>query len=391
MRTILLCAFRYPPYSRVGAYRWTKLSRRLAERGHTVHVCTVRWPEMEATDWLEDANHPRIRIHRAPSGYFQYLKYVAIKHRLARELRGALVTRVENLLRLDEAQLWGPFLLAAARRIMRDISPEVLIATGPPFSANLTAVRIKEHFPELRLIQDFRDPWEANTPREREGRRRALLSADAVVAVTPEMVDFFSSAGARQPVWISNGFEPKILRAVHPPESPTFDFVHIGGAFNDRAKPLARFLDWVRRTDLTVKVLLIGRSPTQVAEDYADLVARGRLLFQPQMPQREALQRVAEARFALQLNAPQADTQVSTKIFEYGALRVPTVSINYGGAVDKLVRKHGLGWSIDGNAADFDAQLNLCMSAGSSNFAYDVDEYSFDVLATRYSELIESL
>lgn len=393
-RTILLCSFRYPPYSRVGAYRWAKLSRRLAERGHVVHVCTVRWPQMEATDWLGDVEHPNIHIHRTRSGYVQYLKYAQSKYRAVRFLRGTLLPRFEKALRLDEAQFWAPFLLHRASAIARAFSPDVLIATGPPFSSNAAATLIKRRHPRLRLIQDFRDPWEAKGPREQARLRRCLEAADAVVAVTPAMADFFASAGARRTLWISNGFDPRLLSVVRRGPGREYDFVHIGAIFNERVTPLERFLAWVRRRvegERPVTVLLVGRFPRQLAERYADLVSRGSLVLQPQMPQTAAFERVAKARFALQLNAPVAETQVSTKIFEYAALRVPTVSINYGGAIDSLVREHDLGWSIHAELPDFDARLDACMSAPDAEFDSDVDAYSFDTLAARYSDLIESL
>lgn len=396
-RTILLCSFRYPPYSRVGAYRWAKLSRRLAERGHIVHVCTVRWPEMEATDWLGEVNHPNIHVHRTRSGYVQYLKYAHSNYRAVRYLRGALLPRFEKALKLDEAQFWSPFLLPRAHAIVREFSPQVLIATGPPFSSNVSAALIKRWHPRLRLIQDFRDPWEARSSRDEARRRRTLEAADAVVAVTPAMADFFASAGARRTEWISNGFDPRVLGSIRRTTVPKYDFVHIGAIFNERVTPLERFLAWVRRRAQTarpVTVLLVGRFPRQLAERYADLVATGALVLQPQLPQTEAFQRVAEGRFALQLNAPVAETQVSTKIFEYAALQVPTVSINYGGAIDALVREHRLGWSIHAELPDFDEQLDACLSAQSAQsgqFASDIDAYGFDRLAARYSDLIESL
>jgi glycosyltransferase involved in cell wall biosynthesis len=394
-KTILLCCFRYPPYSRVGAYRWAKLSRKLADQGHTLHVCSVAWPAMEATDWLADVQHPRIIVHRSPSGYFQRLKYTQVGYRPVREFRNVLIGRVERVLGLDdEARFWGPFLLPQARRIIQAQRPEVIIATGAPFSVNYWAARIKREFPQLKLVQDFRDPWEPTSHRESRWRALALECADAVVAVTPEMTAFFKSIGAQRAVQISNGFDPASLRGISRPPAALFDFVHIGTVFNDRIAPLSRFLAWVRArasSGRPLKVALVGRFPGKISQDYADLVRQGALLLRPQVGQTEALQSVADSRFALQLNAPAASTQVSTKIFEYGALGVPTLSLNYGGAIDKLVREHDLGWSIDANAADFDARLDACVDSEVPKFAYDVAAYAFESLARQYSELLATL
>jgi hypothetical protein len=347
---------------------------------------------MGDSDWLKDPDHPRIFIHRSFSGYPQRLKYRSLPWRGARWLRMRALRVERRFGPEDEATFWAPFARRAVRRLMRSEAPEVLIATGPPFSVNRLASSIKDEFPALRLIQDFRDPWVPDSVRDADRLRRTLCNADRVVAVTPEMTELLARSGAPRATWISNGFEAGLASPPARRGPLDCDFVHLGAIFSERLAPLNRFLGWVRdraQDGRPVKVALIGRFPATLATEFADLVRSGSLELLPQMPQQLAFERLVRSRFALQLNAPVATTQVSTKIFEYGALRVPTVSINYGGAIVSLVEDHGLGVSVNATAADFERQLDACLERGDGDFSYDVEQFSFDHLADRYSELID--
>ena len=83
---------------------------------------------------------------------------------------------------------------------------------------------------------------------------------------------------------------------------------------------------------------------------------------------------------------------MSTKIFEYAAMRVPTISLNYGGDIDRLVNDHSLGYSCDLNHQDIDQLvINLANRQLDDKFSFRVEPFSYENLAAKYSDLIESL
>lgn len=398
---LLLLAFRFPPYSRVGAYRWTMLGSRLARLGHELHVLTVPWPPMGYTDWLEAAEEPGIVVHRIRSGYPHQLKYRSAPRAVALA-RSALLRVGDRLLgSMDEAHYWGRYLVPRAERLIDEHRIDRVIATGAPFNTNYWAARLRERKPHIRLVQDFRDPWftskeELARSRYRERFEIATQKADALVAVTPEMSALFRTlSGNPRTHCVPNGVALEKVRALRSSET-SHDFVYIGALFNRRDVPLARFLRWVRkRRDVgrPVSVRIIGRFPDGIGRTFRDLVASGHLRLEAPLPQREALSAVAQARFALHVNGPVglSETQVTTKIVEHAALRRPTVSLNYGGAVETFVARHDLGWSIRADASDFEARLDHITGAPPPDFTYDVDEFDYACLARQYSDLLESL
>lgn len=402
LRKLLLLSFRFPPYSRVGAYRWTMLGSRLATLGHEIHVLTVAWPPMGETDWLDQARHPRITVHRTSSGYPHQLKYRQFPRPLALA-RSALLRIGDRLLGpLDEAHYWGRTLLPRAQRLIETQGIDCIVATGAPFNTNYWAARLKEANPRVRLVQDFRDPWfvspdELAKSRYRERFEVATRTADALVAVTPEMAALFGSlSGSERTHCVPNGVDFTKVQGIEAPPQPTHDFVYIGALFNRRDVPLNRLLEWVRkRRDCgrPVSVRIVGRFPDAIGRSFADLVTSGHLVLQGPVPQRDALAAVAAGRFALHVNGPVAlsDTQVTTKIVEYAALRRPTLSLNYGGAVEPFIERHDLGWSLRADSADLEARLDAVVEGSERPFRFDVGEFDYERLARQYSHLFQSL
>lgn len=400
-RRILLLAFRFPPYARVGAYRWSMLGPRIARLGHEVHVLTVHWPDMGYTDWLDEVRIPQLTIHRIRSGYPHQVKYWSLPKPLALGRSALLRARDKLLGTMDEAHYWGRHLLPAARDLLDRHHIDTVIATGAPFNTNYWAAHLRQDRPGLRLIQDFRDPWySTRAEMERDPHRHrfeiATREADVMVAVTPEMARLFGDlAGHDRVRCVPNGIDLSKVRSVQTIDSAPHDFVYIGALFNKRDVPLTRFLQWVRKRrdeDRPVTVKIVGRYPDSIRLKFSDLLRSGHLSLSAPVPQREALAVVATARCALHFNGPIgiAETQVTTKLVEHGALKRPTLSLNYGGVVGPFIEKHDLGWSLRADAPDLDQALDRCIDAPPPSLRFDVDEFDYERLAHAYSEVIES-
>lgn len=398
----VLIAFRFPPYDRIGAYRWTKLCGRLARLGHRIDVLSASWPEVKDPGWFADVQHDNVRIHRLPSFYPHRLHGAHFRHRLPQKLKAGAFRVLERLTPAhDIASLWWPALAPAARRLLAAQRQPVLIATGAPFSANYWAARLRSTQPGLRLIQDFRDPWltsAAELGRSSWARRFrvATAQADALVSVTPEMSALFQQlTGHPRVSTVPNGVELAELRALVPPASPRFDFAYIGNLFNRREEPLRRLFGWLREKreqGHSPRLAIAGQYAPSLREEARDLLASGQLTLETHLPQRQAFELLLASRIALQLNGPGAlaTFQTTTKLVEHAALGRPTLSLNYGGAAEDFIRSRRLGWSLRADAPQLFQQLDACWRS-EERFELDVSEFDFDQTAQRYSELIETL
>lgn len=402
MTPFVLIAFRFPPYDRIGAYRWTKLCGRLARLGHRIDVLSASWPEVEDPGWFSDVHHENVHIHRVPSLYPHRLHGAHFAHRLPQKLKAGAFRVLERLTPAhDVASLWWPALAPAARRLLAKQREPLLIATGAPFSANYWAARLRREQPGARLIQDFRDPWLTSAQElVRSGWARrfrvATSHADALVSVTPEMSALFAQLSGHPRVsTVPNGVELAQLRALRAPAVPRYDFAYIGNLFNRREEPLRRLLSWLRergQQGLAPSLAIAGQYSVSLREEARDLLASGQLTLLPHLPQQQAFELLLASKVALQLNGPGALArfQTTTKLVEHAALGRPTLSLNYGGAAEDFIRERRLGWSLRADSPGLSLELDACWRS-QERFDLDVSDFDFEQTAARYSALIEGL
>jgi glycosyltransferase involved in cell wall biosynthesis len=407
LRRLLVIAYKFPPYAGVGGFRWAKLSKYLARLGHEVHVVTVPWREHGPNTLTADTREPGVIVHPIRSGSPHRLRHMPLSGRWTNAARHYALRALDRALFYDdEAQRWGRHLIGAGERLIDEHDIGVVIATGHPFQANRWAAELKRRRPALKLVQDFRDPWADNSfralpPRQaarvRAWQGDAVAAADAVVSVTQSLLDLYLR-GATEPrgLVIPNGVDPAAMPDVDAGGSGDpgrIRLTHIGNVSNGRDRPLRALLDAVRQIDgdPTIEVELVGGVLGAIGRANHDLVERGLLRIRPPVSQTEALRRVAASDYALQLNAREVPYLVSTKIYEYALLRVPALSLNYGGEVDTLVRTHGFGRSVDLSRDPDLPGLLRSLPERVTDLAFDVEPFTYPVLARQYSALIESL
>lgn len=365
-KPILLIAFKYPPYAGVGGFRWSKLSRYLAEMGYKIHVATVNWEVHGDNIFLEDVQHQNIIIHRVPSFYFHNFKYRKYKNNhignIKRVLRHGFF-RILNLIWYeDEAQFWGRHLLPFCKKLIKDENITNVIATGHPFMANYWAARLKVDLPEINLIQDFQDPWTDNDirylPLKRMAKKSlqheifALNNCDAVFAVTDGLMNLLSKKIYTniEQATVPNGFDIDVhnISAI----KRDFTFIYAGNLYVGRGEPLESFLKAVENIGKKIpelKISFYGSSPPNLKQKYAKLFNDGIVSAHPPVSPDKIYNLMYKSFACLQFNARIFPCLVSTKIYEYASLNRPTLCINYGGEIDNLIKKHKLGISVNGD------------------------------------------
>jgi glycosyltransferase involved in cell wall biosynthesis len=398
----LLLAFRFPPYDRIGAYRWSKLCGRLARLGHEIDVLCAPWDDAPDPGWFGDVRHEKIRMHRVTSLYPHRLRAAQPEARLLQKAQGRLFRLLDRVTPAhDIASLWGYRLLPAARRLLDQRGIPLIVATGAPFSANYWAARLKLQRPFVKLVQDFRDPWLMSTEELRTDPRAghfelATRLADALVSVTPEMSTLYQRLSEHpRVVTVPNGVELSSIREQKRNGPRRYDFAYIGNLYNARDEPLMRFLAWLRekkRAGHAPRAVIAGLYPHHLSSAFKDLTETGHLTLKPHLPQEQAFELLAASKIALHLNGPGAlgTFQTTTKLVEHAALGRPTLSLNYGGASDDFIRSHHLGWSLRADSATLFSELDNCWSAN-DHFEFDIGEFDFDSTARLYSSLLESV
>jgi len=408
-RKCLLLTFRFPPYPGVGARRWEGLSKYLARAGTEVHVLTLDWKRFypDQPVYLKQGVHVHTVGAVGPHWLIQSAAPESAWGRSLDRLRG--IARRWDWTGLDDyARWWGLTMVRAASKLLREFDIPVVVATGPPHMVNYWAAILARRHPNVRLVQDFRDPWTdqhgyaiGHPKRLALATRReaiAIGEADAVVTVGKALSDMFRSKSAATPVFlIPNGYDPDKVAGVAYEGPRPFMLVHTGNLFVGRETPLRAFLEAVRTVAPEIAELRLvfrGGFPPSVRSEYEDLVAAGLLDAGDTVSHAEALDLVAGAFACLQFNSPNSPGALSTKIYEYAALRRPVLSVNYGGEIVELIAEHNLGASVSGkDSRGIAEELLRLHGLWSADPAYsqpvrDIERFSHVNLALEYAQVL---
>jgi len=396
-KKVLLIAFKFPPYAGVGSFRWSKISKYLAEKGYEIHVITVNWRNIGIDNLREDVNNPNIIIHKIPSFYPHNLKYIRFKHtKLGRFLhlaRHGLLKGLEIIWFEDEAQYWGKNLIPYCQRIIEKEGICNVISTGAPFMANYWAAKLKVKKPNINLILDFRDPWSKDVHRHqifkylkkfsKKYEKFTVNHCDIIVSVTNQMLQGYLENVVNKDIKgavIPNGHD------IDPKTNFEFDrdfsFLYAGGLIMGRQEPLTSFLkavDELKEKIPELKAHFYGRVPKDIKRDYEKLFNNGMLKEHKKIHPNKIMEKMHESFVCLQLNSKKYPMAVSTKIYEYAALKRPTLSINYGGEIDKLVKDYDLGISVNGdNIKQLKKEILKLYEIWKKNPGYEIEPKKID-------------
>ena len=406
MKQFILLAFLFPPHPGVGVFRWSQLCKYLARLDYTIHVVTVDWQTDREDTLLDAVRHPNIKIHRIPSGGPHNLRIKNFHNRSLNGVRNKIFHHCidKHFFYDDEAQRWGKHCIPYCLKLMDSTGCSTVVATGTPFSVNLLAASLKKIRPGMRLVQDFRDIWSDNLAwrnklhnavRFREMEIAATSAADMNVTVAELCRQSFLShnPNARFTL-IRNGFDPEFY-APRPTREPLDKtqpktMVHLGSIYGGREVACELLLDYVARHPDVCRAVFAGVLPRSLREQFKNAL---NFSFLGAVSPEQARKLLMEADVALNFNAKPTPEMAATKMYEYAAMGVPILSVDYGGEPSALVRDNAWGLSVNPDETDFDTAVTEFLEhADRYTPSYEsVEKYSYVNIAGEYDHLLTEL
>ena len=241
---------------------------------------------------------------------------------------------------------------------MREQGIDVVLTSSPPLTPQLIGAFLKRR-PGVRWIADLRDSIVAKPDRHFERRlvrvkeraqsrvaRLVASRADAIVTVTPQIVEEMKALGAGCPVeLIPNGADFDDFAAIPYEPGERFRISHTGNFFGKRnPRP---FLNALARLDAPVTASFIGDFRVADREWAAGLGLGERLVLTGFQPHAEAI-RMQRSSDVLLLLIPDTGERAlgvaSGKLYEYLAARRPILALAPAeGVAAKLIRDAGAG------------------------------------------------
>jgi glycosyltransferase involved in cell wall biosynthesis len=411
---ILLIAFKFPPYEGVGGNRWMNLANEFARFGCTVHVVTVRWHAQQGSPWAPCAPENNVHLHVIRSGFPHNLLHARPRNRAFNFFRKVLLSRyvLRRFWWDDEAQHWGRHLTSCCERLAGQIRFDAMIATGHPFEANYHAAVVSRKL-RLPLIQDLRDPWIDNPYAKYTRRQKQLLlprvrtvlqDCDRVVAVTQGLLDVYGrySDVKTKGVVIRNGHGMGGTASTNPArpelrldELDRIRFVYLGNISNGRDQPfewlMSSLEDLRRQHSGDTRLEVYSLQWKSLEGRYERYIRSGSLVVCRPVAYSEIAGLLGTYHAAIHLTAKPFPYAASTKIYEYAAAKIPTISLNYGGEAEQLVKELDCGVSVNLLEPGGDHAFEDAIARLQRPFAYRVEKFHWSVLARRYLDVVNNV
>jgi glycosyltransferase involved in cell wall biosynthesis len=267
----------------------------------------------------------------------------------------------------DEGRGWVLRAAARARKLIRELKPDVVVSTGPPHSAHVVAWLATWGLPTRRIV-DLRDPWAGRAtgawrrnPLYRNHlspwlngclERLVVSKASVLLCNTSEFARLMRWQYPRATVeWLPNGVDAQLLPIPAEPLAG-LGLVYIGTLYGGRdLRPVLRalrvFLDrHPERAAQGPALRIAGALDDPVSREafrreVAVLGLGDQVVELGVLSRAEALQLASKARLALVLAQGQ-ELQVPGKLYELVAMGVPTLVIGArDGAASSEARRIG--------------------------------------------------
>lgn len=385
---VLILSFMFPPANVIGAVRVGKMANELVRLGHTVRVVCAAAPPCSAD--LAIATLPETHIVRTrwldiafPMTLMQRLRAHGgtLSQQLAAQPRSTPLRAVfERLLwcyRLvfsvpDDALGWLPFAVRAAEQAIAARRPDLIYASGGPFTALIAAAVVHQRS-GVPWVAELRDLWADNHyypyPLARRAvdaaiERQTLRSAATLVTVSDPLAQTLRDRYPMPVAVITNGFDP----ADYPGPRTIVDddilrLVYTGTIYPGRqdAGPLFAALATLGPAAERVRVIAYGYG-TQALLASAAAVGLSHLVeLRGHVAHHTALaaQRDADVLLLLRWNDATDRGVLTGKLFEYLGARRPIIA---PGSVDdaaaRLIRARAAGVASS-SVAELTQQVKL--------------------------------
>lgn len=428
---LLLVACHFPPAGGIQVQRALSLARYLPDEGFRVDVLTVRTPRVPTLDAaLLDWIPPEVQVHRAPTlepPFFLRKKIWSrvggratdagdcTKQRLPllrRIMSLAIERAVEHALCPDPQVLWFPAALLRARHLIRRHGIGNILVTAPPFSAFLIGNRLKQEFPGVRLITDYRDEWldyyvqtygfrhsQFVRRRATEIECRTVSLSDKIVAATPRARNTIRRRYPDQTdekfCVVPNGFDEEAFsKFTSRPHGGEKIVVVYTGTIYEPASPV-RFLDALDQLPPSLCSRFETRFIGRVSEEFDRRLLENRksdVRLLPFVPHREALRHMEEADVLL---LPWNDAlNIPGKFYEYMATRKPIVALSQKHTdLAEIIERTACGWVFDPEDAPSLGRFLEDLAADKGRIVTrpnnrEIQRYTRRQLASRYASVI---
>lgn len=345
-KSVLIISYYWPPAGGPGVQRWLKFAKYLPSFNWKPIIYTPENPNYPIIDnSLLDEIPKNIKILKTriwepyqlaeklsknnkkfKGGQFDIGKNQNWKSKLSIWIRG-------NFFIPDARVFWVKPSVKFLEKYIQQNHIQTIITTGPPHSMHLIGLKLKQKFPSLKWIADFRDPWTEISyykhlkltrwadKKHRNLEKKVLQNADFTLATSYTDTENFKNLGAIS-VCITNGFDdiPEIKNI----DNQYFTISYIGVLEQLRnpeilweglAELISENIDFGK----DFRLRFVGRIDDKILSEINKTNLKNNFEYIGYLPHKDAFIEMYNAHILLITNFPKENARgiIPGKIFEY--------------------------------------------------------------------------
>lgn len=372
-KKVLIITYYWPPAGGPGVQRWLKFTKYLPEFNIEPIVFIPENPSYPIVDeslksevsadlnliqtkiWepyqIAERLNPKSKAYKA--GHFEKSENQSLLTKLSVFIRG-------NFFIPDARVFWVKPSVKYLNNYLRQNKIDTLITTGPPHSLHLIGLKLKENFPEIKWLADFRDPWtqisyhselkltKFSQKKHKKLEEKVMKSADLIIATSFTDAENYKKIGANRVEVVTNGFETSDFDLTKKNQnSSKFKLTYSGGLEVAR-NPLIlwKVIDELQEEHLSFKEDLEIEFYGNLSEDVKNTLKENYLehflIEHGYVSHKQSIEGILNSNLLLITNFPDEKSKgiIPGKLFEYMATENRILAIGPdAGDVKKLLEK----------------------------------------------------
>lgn len=369
---LLIISYTFPPYPGIGGRRWAKFAKKLKGKGFSVEVFAAVIPKKAESPWVDDIESYKDSIDFFPSSYpkqlTEYPKSFLSKIAYRYSLLKVKVKSKGNY--YDRSLFWKSALIKKTREFLKKEQYDVIIASGAPFGYLASLALLKDDFPQVKFVVDFRDPWVGNDTSygwsslnlkrqsiELENEKIVVEKFDKIISVSQHILDQIKRRHPNKKISsfevLPNGYDLDDLKHVIHGESKKeiIKIVFAGSFYPTAEKYLDQFiigysnyLEISKERNISFQFDFYGSFSESIKSKLSVIPA---VTCHYNVSLDKIHQVFADSDYALLFVTDDINYSISTKFCEYVLHNLPIIIFGKRGFTMNFVEENMLGWGIE--------------------------------------------
>lgn len=369
---ILIISYVFPPFPGIGSRRWAKFAKYLSRSGYQIHVISCENYFTNESQWTKDTLNENINVYNLSPGISRHLNNTpkSLKEKLLYRSSLFISRMLSKGNPYDRALFWNKKLPELTRQIIQT-HPEIknIIVSGAPFNNLVYIGKLKEEYPNINFIADFRDPWTSNKTAfgfdslgkqrqqyEIQNEQLVLNTYDYIITVADELTNELKQKprnSSNQFLTIPNGFDKEDFSVTQSTvKKDKLKFIFTGTFYNKATHHFESLIDALNNIQNTnpkiyqnIEFHFYGTQPPSIKE-LAKRSSITNIHFHQPLSLNKMYEAIQAAGICMLFLSDDINYSFSTKFCEYISQKKKIALFSIDGPTANFIASNNIGYHI---------------------------------------------